>query len=112
MIYDIFYFSDKSLKVKAEYKNEVLAVNGDADFKTATPSLTFSGVFGYHGMLNRENIHLSFTFSFNFVSHLFTSFIGWLSGYQLKFDCKDSKLKNNNLALGYSTNEFVLHTNV
>lgn len=76
---------DKSVKVKAEYKNEYLGVNGDADFKTTTPAITLSGVFGYKG---------------------------WLSGYQLKFDCKDSKLKNNNLALGYSTDEFVLHTNV
>ncbi|CAK9188661.1 unnamed protein product, partial [Ilex paraguariensis] len=76
---------DKSLKVKAEYKNEVIAVNGDADFKTTTPVLNLAGVFGYHGCL---------------------------SGYQLKFDSKDSKLKNYNLALSYATNEFVLHTNV
>lgn len=76
---------DKSLKIKTEYKHDVLALNSEADFKTATPVINLAGVLGYHG---------------------------WLTGVQLMFDCKDSKLKSNNLALGYSNNDFVLHTSV
>lgn len=45
-------------------------------------------------------------------SLLYQYFSGWLTGIQLKFDCKESKLKSNNLALGYSTHDFVLHTSV
>ena len=33
-------------------------------------------------------------------------------GYQLAFDSGKSKLTKNNFALGYSTGDFVLHTNV
>lgn len=76
---------DKTLKIKAEYRNNYLAFNSDADFKTATPLITASGVLHYNG---------------------------WLVGLLSKFDTKDSKLKSNNLALGYTTKEFVIHTNV
>ena len=37
---------------------------------------------------------------------------GWLLGYQLAFDSGKSKLTKNNFALGYSTGDFVIHTNV
>ena len=37
---------------------------------------------------------------------------GWLAGYQLAFDTGKSKLTKNNFCLGYSTGDFVLHTNV
>lgn len=76
---------DKSLKLKTEFKNDILAVNSEADFKTATPVVNLAGVLGYRG---------------------------WLTGVQLKFDCKDTKLKSNHLALGYSMDDFVLHTSV
>jgi len=76
---------EKSLKLKSQYKNDTIAVNADSDFKSATPILNVSAVFGYKG---------------------------WLSGYQLRFDSKDSKVKGNNLALGYATNDFILNTNV
>jgi hypothetical protein len=33
-------------------------------------------------------------------------------GYQMAFDSGKSKLTKNNFALGYSTGDFVLHTNV
>ena len=37
---------------------------------------------------------------------------GWLAGYQLAFDTGKSTLTKNNFCLGYSTGDFVLHTNV
>ncbi|XP_051973246.1 voltage-dependent anion-selective channel protein 2-like [Xyrauchen texanus] len=37
---------------------------------------------------------------------------GWLLGYQRAFDTAKSKLVQNNLALGYKTGDFQLHTNV
>ena len=39
-------------------------------------------------------------------------FQGWLLGYQLAFDSGKSKLTKNNFALGYTTGDFVIHTNV
>jgi voltage-dependent anion channel protein 2 len=37
---------------------------------------------------------------------------GWLLGYQMAFDSGKSKLTKNNFAVGYSTGDFVIHTNV
>ena len=37
---------------------------------------------------------------------------GWLAGYQVAVDTGKSKLTKNNFCLGYSTGDFVLHTNV
>lgn len=45
----MFICRDKSLKIKTEYKHDVLALNSEADFKTATPVINLAGVLGYHG---------------------------------------------------------------
>jgi len=37
---------------------------------------------------------------------------GWLGGYQMSFDTSKSKLSKSNFAVGYSTGDFTLHTNV
>lgn len=37
---------------------------------------------------------------------------GWLAGYQTGFDISKSETTQNNFALGYSSGDFILHTNV
>jgi len=37
---------------------------------------------------------------------------GWLGGYQMAFDTSKSALTKNNFAIGFSTGDFTLHTNV
>ena len=37
---------------------------------------------------------------------------GWLGGYQMAFDTSKSQLTKNNFAIGYTTGDFTLHTNV
>uniref|UniRef100_A0A1B6DL36 Voltage-dependent anion-selective channel protein 3 n=1 Tax=Clastoptera arizonana TaxID=38151 RepID=A0A1B6DL36_9HEMI len=76
---------DKSARAKTEYKNQTAAVTCDMDFKSGAPVLNGSAVLGYNG---------------------------WLAGYYTKFDTNKSKVTTNCFALGYSTGDFIIHTNV
>lgn len=60
-------------------------MNCDMDLFLAGPIISASAVVGYQG---------------------------WLAGYQTAFDSQKSKVTRNNFALGFSTGDFVLHTNV
>lgn len=75
----------KSGKIKAEYKHDLVTLNSDVDINLGGPLVNASAVVGHQG---------------------------WLAGYQLAFDTGKSKLTKNNFCLGYSTGDFVLHTNV
>lgn len=75
----------KSGRFKAEYKHDVVAVNTDVDLDLNGPKILASAVFGYNG---------------------------WLAGYQTSFDTAKAKITKNNFALGYTTGDFILHTNV
>lgn len=71
--------------MKTAYTNDCVAVNCDMDLFMAGPLVKASAVVGYQG---------------------------WLAGYQTAFDAQKSKITANNFALGFSTSDFVLHTNV
>lgn len=75
----------KSAKIKSSYAHDTVSVNADVDIGSNGPILTASAVLGYQG---------------------------FLGGYQAKIDIPNSKLLNNNFALGYANNDFILHTNV
>ncbi|XP_017774636.1 PREDICTED: voltage-dependent anion-selective channel-like [Nicrophorus vespilloides] len=75
----------KSSKVKAAFQNDLMALNADVDLDSNGPILQGSAVFGYQG---------------------------WLAGYQAGYDTHNKKLTKNNFALGFSTGDFILHTNV
>lgn len=75
----------KSGKVKAEYKNDLVTVNTDGDINLSGARVIGSAVLGHKG---------------------------WLAGYQLAFDTRKSELMKYNFCLGYSAEDFVLHTNV
>lgn len=75
----------KNGKVKSEYKQDVVTLNSDVDLNMGGPTINASAVVGHQG---------------------------WLGGYQMAFDTGKSKLTKNNFAIGYSTGDFVLHTNV
>lgn len=76
---------DKSAALKTEYKNQSAAVNLDLDFKSASPAVKAASVFGYNG---------------------------WLAGVSAKYDYSKNTLTGSSFALGYTTGDFVLHTNV
>lgn len=75
----------KTGRIKTAFANESVAVNCDMDLFMAGPLIKASAVVGYQG---------------------------WLAGYQTGFDSQKSKIMENNFALGFSTGDFVLHTNV
>lgn len=75
----------KSAKIKSSFAHESVSINADVDVGSQGPLVTASAVLGYQG------------------------FVG---GYQAKFDVPNSKLLNNNFALGYTNGDFILHTNV
>ena len=85
IIVTLFQTGAKSGKVKAEYKHDLVTVNSDVDINLGGPLVNASAVVGHKG---------------------------WLAGYQLAFDTGKSKLTKNNFCLGYSSGDFVLHTNV
>ena len=85
VIITLFQTGAKSGKVKAEYKHDLVTVNSDVDINLGGPLVNASAVVGHKG---------------------------WLAGYQLAFDTGKSKLTKNNFCLGYSSGDFVLHTNV
>lgn len=76
---------NKSGRVKAEYTHDYVHLNSDVNLDLAGPLVNASAVFGYQG---------------------------WLAGYQVAFDTQKSKITANNFALGFTANDFVLHTNV
>ncbi|KAL3274307.1 hypothetical protein HHI36_015710 [Cryptolaemus montrouzieri] len=77
--------ASKSGALKTAFQNEYVALNADADLNVNGPIIQASAVVGHQG---------------------------WLAGYQTAFDTAKSKLTKNNFALGFSTGDFILHTNV
>ncbi|XP_069684900.1 voltage-dependent anion-selective channel-like [Periplaneta americana] len=75
----------KTDRIKSEFRNDVTALNCDVNLDTAGPIILASAVLGYNG---------------------------WLAGYQTQFNSQKSKITKNNFALGYSSGDFILHTNV
>lgn len=75
----------KSGKIKTSYKREYVNGSCDVDFDFAGPTVHGAGVLGYNG---------------------------WLAGYQMSFDTSKSKLQKSNFSVGYTTDDFTLHTNV
>lgn len=70
---------------KAGFQNDRVALNADADLTTSNQIVQASAVVGHQG---------------------------WLAGYQGAFDVQNSKLTKSNFALGFSTKDFILHTQV
>lgn len=81
----MYKFRSKTGRFKTAYSHERVRLDGDVNVDLAGPLINASAVVGYQG---------------------------WLAGYQLAFDSQKSKLTGNNFALGYTTGDFVLHTNV
>ncbi|KAK7919166.1 hypothetical protein WMY93_010450 [Mugilogobius chulae] len=77
--------SKKNGKVRGAYKREYLNVGIDVDLDFAGPTIHGAGVAGYEG---------------------------WLAGYQMTIDSAKSKMTHSNIAVGYRTGDFQLHTNV
>lgn len=76
---------NKNGKVKIGYGQDNVKVDSDVNVDLAGPLINAAAVFGYQG---------------------------WLGGYQTAFDTQNSKITTNNFALGYTANDFVLHTAV
>ncbi|XP_018577671.1 voltage-dependent anion-selective channel [Anoplophora glabripennis] len=76
---------NKSGAVKTAFQNDIVAVNTNVNLDSNGPVVQASAVLGYQG---------------------------WLAGYQGAFDTQKNKLTKNNVALGFSTTDFVLHTSV
>ncbi|XP_022916508.1 voltage-dependent anion-selective channel-like isoform X2 [Onthophagus taurus] len=77
---------NKSGTLSTAYNNDYTAINANVDLDQAKgPIIQGSAVIGYQG---------------------------WLAGYQAAFDAENKKLTKNNFALGFSTGDFILHTNV
>lgn len=76
---------NKSGRIKTAFQNDKLSFNCDLDFMGGPTVLNAAAVVGYQG---------------------------WLAGYQTAFDTEKSKISRNNFALGFSSGDFVLHTNV
>lgn len=75
----------KSGVLKTAYKHDKFLLNTDVDLDLAGPVIHNSLVVGH---------------------------LGWLLGLQATFDTAKSQLTRNNFAIGYSANDFTLHTNV
>ena len=75
----------KNGKLKAELKTSAALLSVDTDLNLGGPLVNSSAVVGHNG---------------------------WLAGLQMAFDTSKSKLVKNNFSLGYSTGDFVLHSNV
>lgn len=76
---------DKDGKFKLSYGQENIKFDADVNFDLGGPLINAAAVLGYQG---------------------------WLGGYQTAFDSKETKLVKNNFALGYTANDFTLHTAV
>uniref|UniRef100_A0A0A9YBY0 Voltage-dependent anion-selective channel n=1 Tax=Lygus hesperus TaxID=30085 RepID=A0A0A9YBY0_LYGHE len=77
--------TDKILRFKNEYKNAIMAVNLESDFKAGGPTLGVSGVFGLGG---------------------------WLLGAIAALDTETSKVMTFSLGMGFLTKDFILNTAV
>lgn len=75
----------KSGRIKTAFQHDSVALDADMDLNTKGPLIGAAAVVGYQG---------------------------WLAGYQTAFDSEKKKLTKNNFALGFSTGDFILHTNV
>jgi len=75
----------KTGNIKAAYVNSQVALNADSDFTADGPRVTGSAVVGYQG---------------------------WLAGYLAGYDVNNKKLTKSNFALGFTTGDFTLHSNV
>lgn len=75
----------KTGSIRAAFKTDALHVNTDVDLDYAGAILHSAAVLGYSG---------------------------WLAGAQLSFDPAKNRLTRTNFAIGYSTPEFIVHTNV
>lgn len=75
----------KSGVLKTSYKHDNFLLNTDLDLDLAGPVVHNSLVVGH---------------------------LGWLLGLQTTFDTAKSQLTRNNFAVGYSANDFTLHTNI
>uniref|UniRef100_A0A8C6TUM5 Non-selective voltage-gated ion channel VDAC2 n=1 Tax=Neogobius melanostomus TaxID=47308 RepID=A0A8C6TUM5_9GOBI len=73
----------KNGKVRGAYKREFLNVGLDVDLDFAGPTIHGAAVAGYEG---------------------------WLAGYQMTIDSAKSKMTHSNIAVGYRTGDFQLHT--
>lgn len=76
---------NKTGRIKSAFQNDMCAINCDVDLDMAGPLVHASAVAGYQG---------------------------WLAGYQTGFDTQKAAFTKNNFALGFSTGDFILHTNV
>jgi len=76
---------NKNGKLKAEMKSTSALMTVDTDLNLGGPIFNTSAVLGHKG---------------------------WLAGLQMVYDSSKSKLVKNNIALGYSTGDFVLHSNI
>lgn len=76
---------NKNGKLKASYGQDCVKIDSDVNIDLAGPTINAAGVVGYEG---------------------------WLAGYQTAFDTKKTKLVINNFAIGYTTKDFTVHTNV
>ncbi|KAG8234450.1 hypothetical protein J437_LFUL014196 [Ladona fulva] len=75
----------KSGRVKTAFKHDSVALNMDMNLGRGGPVINGSTVFGYNG---------------------------WLAGYQMSYDYTKSKITKNNFAVGFTTNDFVVHSSV
>ncbi|ENN71087.1 hypothetical protein YQE_12020, partial [Dendroctonus ponderosae] len=75
----------KTGNVKAAYVNKQVAINADSDFRADGPIVSASAVVGYQG---------------------------WLAGYLAGYDVNNKKLTKSNFALGFTSGDFTLHSNV
>lgn len=76
---------NKNGKLKAAYGQDLVKIDSDVNIDPAGPLVNASAVVGYEG---------------------------WLAGYQTAFDSQKTKLTTNNFAIGYTTKDFAVHTNV
>ncbi|XP_014239294.1 voltage-dependent anion-selective channel-like isoform X2 [Cimex lectularius] len=76
---------DKTLRLKAEFRNDACALNLDTDFKPGGPVIKGGAVLGYGG---------------------------WLCGYQTAFDTAKTKLTENKFSMGFCTKDFILNTSI
>jgi len=77
--------SKKTGSISTAFKNDSCAVNCNVDLLNGAPQVLASTVVAYNG---------------------------WLAGYQTKIDAQNTKVTMNNIALGFSTQDFTFHTNV
>lgn len=76
---------NKSGKLKTSFGQDAFKVDADTKIDLEGPVINASAVVGYEG---------------------------WLAGYQTAFDTQKTSLVVNNFAVGYTTNDFTVHTNV